>query len=70
MKDQLEIGGDLQDEMTAIQEAERLEASEGVPESDDLTDEDMDDWAMKSEGKDAEGVPCWNLNLMPRTPQK
>jgi len=66
MNDNLEINGDLQDEMKALQEAERLEALEGAPEPDPLTEKEMDLWAedyekMQYEGKDGYGTDCWTF---------
>ena len=64
MNDQLEIGGDLQDEYLEIQETEREEVLAGAPVLPPLTDEEWDEWAdngleLNPVGVTDEGVPVW-----------
>jgi hypothetical protein len=61
MNEKLEIGGDLQDEYLAIQEAD--ECNRDAPLPAPLTDEELDDWAAQWEAADTP-----DLNLIGHEP--
>ncbi len=69
MNEQLEIGGDLQDEYTEIQEAE--ECNRLAPMRAPLTDAELDDWAIRWDvaqtpdlvrvNTEDDGTPVWEF---------